>query len=84
MAMTAEDMLKLKEGFVSLDDYQKDKDACDRRFTAVETRVKCSEDKQIESDKIVVRIDTQLKIIIWLNVTLLAAVITAIVKLIIS
>ena len=59
MAMTADDMLNLKERFVSIDDYEKDK-------SSVNSRLECVEKSQTKNDLVVVRIDTQLKIIMWI------------------
>ena len=59
MAMTAEDRLELQKAFVTLDDYEKDK-------TVTNSRLDCVEKSQARNDLVVVRIDTQLKIIMWI------------------
>ena len=59
MAMTAADKLELQKQFVSLDDYEKDK-------TVTNSRLDCIEKNQAKNDLVVVRIDTQLKIIMWI------------------
>ena len=73
MAMTADDMLKLREKFVSLDDYEKDK-------AKTEERITCVEKNQTKNDLVVVRIDTQLKIIMWICSVSGAALIGILVK----
>ena len=73
MAMTADDMLRLREKFVSLDDYEKDKIKTDERIT-------CVEKNQTKNDLVVVRIDTQLKIIMWICSVSGAALIGILVK----
>ena len=59
MAMTAADRLELQKAFVTLDDYEKDK-------TVTNSRLDCAEKSQARNDLVVVRIDTQLKIIMWI------------------
>jgi len=59
MAMTAADRLELQKAFVSLDDYEKDK-------STITGRLDCVEKSQARNDLVVVRIDTQLKIIMWI------------------
>lgn len=59
MAMTAADRLELQKAFVTLDDYEKDK-------TVTNSRLDCVEKSQARNDLVVVRIDTQLKIIMWI------------------
>ena len=59
MAMTAADKLELQKQFVSLDDYEKDKTVNNSRFD-------CIDKNQAKNDLVVVRIDTQLKIIMWI------------------
>lgn len=59
MAMTAEDKLELQKSFVGLDDYENDK-------AATNARIDCIEKSQTKNDLVVVRIDTQLKIIMWI------------------
>lgn len=73
MAMTAEDKLELQKQFVTLDDYEKDQEKVDERIT-------CVEKSQKENDLLVVRIDTQLKLILWLLATVGAAVIALVVR----
>lgn len=73
MAMTAADRLELQKSFVSLDDYEKDK-------TATNNRIDCVEKNQTKNDLVVVRIDTQLKIIMWLCSVSGAALIGILVK----
>lgn len=73
MAMTAADKLELQKAFVSLDDYEKDK-------TAIGNRLDCVEKSQKENDLLVVRIDTQLKLILWVLATVGAAVIALVVR----
>ena len=59
MAMTAADRLELQKSFVGLDDYENDK-------AATNARIDCIEKSQTKNDLVVVRIDTQLKIIMWI------------------
>lgn len=59
MAMTAADRLELQKSFVGLDDYENDK-------AATNARIECVEKSQTKNDLVVVRIDTQLKIIMWI------------------
>ena len=59
MAMTAADRLELQKSFVGLDDYENDK-------AATNVRIDCIEKSQTKNDLVVVRIDTQLKIIMWI------------------
>jgi hypothetical protein len=73
MAMTAADKLELQKQFVSLDDYEKDK-------TVTNSRLDCVEKSQTKNDLVVVRIDTQLKIIMWLCSVSGAALIGILVK----
>ena len=73
MAMTAEDKLELQKQFVSLDDYEKDK-------TVTNSRLDCIEKNQAKNDLVVVRIDTQLKIIMWICSVSGAALIGILVK----
>ena len=73
MAMTAEDRLELQKSFVSLDDYEKDK-------TVTNSRLDCVEKNQTKNDLVVVRIDTQLKIIMWICSVSGAALIGILVK----
>ena len=73
MAMTAADRLELQKQFVSLDDYEKDK-------TAIGNRLDCVEKSQAKNDLVVVRIDTQLKIIMWICSVSGAALIGILVK----
>ena len=73
MAMTAEDRLELQQKFVSLDDYEKDK-------TVTNSRLDCIEKNQAKNDLVVVRIDTQLKIIMWICSVSGAALIGILVK----
>ena len=73
MAMTAEDRLELQKHFVSLDDYEKDK-------IGITSRLDCVEKNQTKNDLVVVRIDTQLKIIMWLCSVSGAALIGILVK----
>ncbi len=73
MAMTAEDMLKLRDKFVSLDDYKADK--CE-----IEKRIDCVEKNQAKNDLVVVRIDTQLKLILWLLSAVGVAVIALVIR----
>jgi hypothetical protein len=73
MAMTAADKLELQKAFVTLDDYEKDQKKVDERIT-------CVENNQQKNDLIVVRIDTQLKLILWLSAAIGIAVITLVIK----
>ena len=73
MAMTAADRLELQKQFVSLDDYEKDK-------TVTNSRLDCIEKNQAKNDLVVVRIDTQLKIIMWICSVSGAALIGILVK----
>ena len=73
MAMTAADKLELQKQFVSLDDYEKDK-------TITNSRLDCIEKNQTKNDLVVVRIDTQLKIIMWICSVSGAALIGILVK----
>ena len=73
MAMTAADRLELQKSFVSLDDYEKDK-------TVTNSRLDCVEKNQTKNDLVVVRIDTQLKIIMWICSVSGAALIGILVK----
>lgn len=73
MAMTANDRLELQKQFVSLDDYEKDK-------TVTNSRLDCIEKNQTKNDLVVVRIDTQLKIIMWICSVSGAALIGILVK----
>ena len=73
MAMTAADKLELQKQFVSLDDYEKDK-------TVTNSRLDCVEKNQTKNDLVVVRIDTQLKIIMWICSVSGAALIGILVK----
>ena len=73
MAMTAVDKLELQKQFVSLDDYEKDK-------TVTNSRLDCIEKNQAKNDLVVVRIDTQLKIIMWICSVSGAALIGILVK----
>jgi hypothetical protein len=73
MAMTAADRLELQKTFVGLDDYEKDK-------AATNARIDCVEKSQQKNDLVVVRIDTQLKLILWL----LSAIGVAVIALVIS
>ena len=73
MAMTAADRLELQKAFVSLDDYEKDK-------TVTNSRLDCVEKSQARNDLVVVRIDTQLKIIMWICSVSGAALIGILVK----
>ena len=73
MAMTAADKLELQKQFVSLDDYEKDK-------TVTNSRLDCIEKNQAKNDLVVVRIDTQLKIIMWICSVSGAALIGILVK----
>ena len=73
MAMTAADRLELQKQFVSLDDYEKDK-------TVTNSRLDCIEKNQAKCDLVVVRIDTQLKIIMWICSVSGAALIGILVK----
>lgn len=73
MAMTAADKLELQKQFVTLDDYEKDQKKVDERIT-------CVEKSQQENDLVVVRIDTQLKLILWVLATVGAAVIALVIR----
>jgi len=73
MAMTAADRLELQKSFVGLDDYEKDKEATN-------ARIDCVEKSQTKNDLVVVRIDTQLKLILWL----LSAIGVAVIALVVS
>ena len=73
MAMTAADKLELQQKFVSLDDYEKDK-------TSITNRLDCVEKSQTKNDLVVVRIDTQLKIIMWICSVSGAALIGILIK----
>ena len=73
MAMTAADRLELQKQFVILDDYEKDK-------TVTNSRLDCIEKNQAKNDLVVVRIDTQLKIIMWICSVSGAALIGILVK----
>jgi hypothetical protein len=73
MAMTAADKLELQKQFVSLDDYEKDKNA-------INARVDCVEKSQVKNDLVVVRIDTQLKLILWLLSAIGIAIIALVVR----
>ena len=73
MAMTAADKLELQKQFVSLDDYEKDK-------TVTNSRLDCIEKNQAKNGLVVVRIDTQLKIIMWICSVSGAALIGILVK----
>ena len=73
MAMTAADKLELQKQFVSLNDYEKDK-------TVTNSRLDCIEKNQAKCDLVVVRIDTQLKIIMWICSVSGAALIGILVK----
>ena len=73
MAMTAADKLELQQKFVSLDDYEKDKNA-------INARVDCVEKSQVKNDLVVVRIDTQLKLILWLLSAIGIAIIALVVR----
>ena len=73
MAMTAADKLELQKQFVTLDDYEKDK-------TVTNSRLDCIEKNQAKNDLVVVRIDTQLKIIMWICSVSGAALIGILVK----
>ena len=73
MAMTAADKLELQKQLVSLDDYEKDK-------TVTNSRLDCIEKNQAKNDLVVVRIDTQLKIIMWICSVSGAALIGILVK----
>ena len=73
MAMTAADRLELQKTFVGLDDYEKDK-------AATNARIDCVEQSQQKNDLVVVRIDTQLKLILWL----LSAIGVAVIALVVS
>ena len=73
MAMTADDMLKLHEKFVSLDDYKKDKDECDKRLKEVE---KCTEANNLT----LVEIKTQLRLVLGVLSAVGLAVLSLVVK----
>lgn len=73
MAMTAADRLELQKSFVGLDDYEKDK-------AATNARIDCVEQNQQKNDLVVVRIDTQLKLILWLLSAIGVAVIALVVR----
>jgi len=73
MAMTAADKLELQKQFVSLDDYENDK-------AVTNSRLDCVEKSQARNDLVVVRIDTQLKIIMWICSVSGAALIGILVK----
>ena len=73
MAMTAADRLELQKTFVGLDDYEKDK-------AATNARIDCVEQSQQKNDLVVVRIYTQLKLILWL----LSAIGVAVIALVVS
>lgn len=73
MAMTAADRLELQKSFVGIDDYEKDK-------AVTSARLDCVEKNQTKNDLVVVRIDTQLKIIMWLCSVSGAALIGILVK----
>jgi len=73
MAMTADDMLKLRDKFITIDTYKVDQDKVNDRLT-------CVEKKQESNDLIVVRIDTQLKILMWLTSIIVVAVVGMLVK----
>lgn len=73
MAMTAADRLELQKSFVGLDDYEKDK-------AATNARIDCVEKNQQKNDLVVVRIDTQLKLILWLLSAIGVAVIALVVR----
>ena len=73
MAMTAADKLELQKQFVSLDDYEKDK-------TVTNSRLDCIEKNQAKNDLVVVRIDTQLKLILWISSAIGLAVIALVIR----
>jgi len=73
MAMTAADKLELQKSFVGLDDYEKDQ-------AATNARIDCIEKSQTKNDLVVVRIDTQLKLILWLLAAIGIAVITLVIS----
>ena len=73
MAMTAADRLELQKSFVGLDDYENDK-------AATNARIECVEKSQTKNDLVVVRIDTQLKIIMWICSVTGAALIGILIK----
>ena len=73
MAMTADDMLKLRDKFITIGTYKVDQDKVNDRLT-------CVEKKQESNDLIVVRIDTQLKILMWLTSIIVVAVVGMLVK----
>lgn len=73
MAMTAADRLELQKSFVGLDDYENDK-------AATNARIDCIEKGQTKNDLVVVRIDTQLKIIMWICSVTGAALIGILIK----
>ena len=73
MAMTAADRLELQKSFVGLDDYENDK-------AATNARIDCIEKSQTKNDLVVVRIDTQLKIIMWICSVTGAALIGILIK----
>ena len=73
MAMTAADRLELQKSFVGIDDYENDK-------AATNARIDCIEKSQTKNDLVVVRIDTQLKIIMWICSVTGAALIGILIK----
>lgn len=73
MAMTAADRLELQKSFVGLDDYENDK-------AATNARIDCIEKSQTKNDLVVVRIDTQLKIIMWICSVTGAALVGILIK----
>lgn len=73
MAMTADDMLKLRDKFVTLDDYRADKCETDKRLD-------CVEKNQAKNDLVVVRIDTQLKVILWVLGVIGSGIIALVIK----
>ena len=75
MAMTAADRLELQKSFVRIGDYEKDRVITNKRLD-------CIEDSQAKNDLVVVRIDTQLKIIMWLASIIVVAVVGMLVKMV--
>lgn len=73
MAMTAADKLELQKQFVTLDDYEKDKDATEKRLCEVE---KCNEANNLT----LVEIKTQLRIVLGVLSAVGLAVLSLVVK----
>lgn len=73
MAMTADDMLKLRDKFITLDTYKVDQ-------AKINEKIDCIEKSQAKNDLVVVRIDTQLKLILWVLATVGAAVIALVIR----